>query len=116
MRKDQRITSKKPCLRGTIGEVVEAGRSFAADRRRHAKRVAKSGQGDPGDRPCARPVVEGRTCALELSLWLRRLRRLRFRLFPLVALRLVLPFPLGHALPGFGNLEQALTTLLGNSG
>jgi len=37
--------------RGTsFVQVVDAGRSLAADRRQHAKRVAKPGQGDRGDR------------------------------------------------------------------
>ncbi|HSI00566.1 MAG TPA: hypothetical protein VLA02_08195 [Reyranella sp.] len=37
--------------RGTsFAQVVDAGRSLAADRRQHAKRVAKPGQGDRGDR------------------------------------------------------------------
>jgi hypothetical protein len=38
--------------RGTsFAQVVDAGRSLAADRRQHAKRVAKPGEGDRGDRP-----------------------------------------------------------------
>jgi hypothetical protein len=38
--------------RGTLfKEVVDVGRSLAADRRQHSKRVAKPGQGDKGDRP-----------------------------------------------------------------
>ena len=37
--------------RGTsFAQVVDAGRSLAADRRQRAKRVAKPGQGDRGDR------------------------------------------------------------------
>ncbi len=36
--------------RGTsFKEVVDVGRSLAADRRQHSKRVAKPGQGDKGD-------------------------------------------------------------------
>jgi hypothetical protein len=37
--------------RGTFQEVVDVGRSLAADRRQKAKRIAKPGQGDKGDRP-----------------------------------------------------------------
>ena len=38
--------------RGTsFAQVVDAGRSLAADRRQHAKRIAKPGEGDRGDRP-----------------------------------------------------------------
>ena len=38
--------------RGTsFKEVVDVGRSLAADRRQKAKRIAKPGQGDKGDRP-----------------------------------------------------------------
>jgi hypothetical protein len=38
--------------RGTsFAQVVDVGRSLAADRRQHAKRAAKPGQGDRGDRP-----------------------------------------------------------------
>jgi hypothetical protein len=41
--------------RGTsFNQVVDTGRSLAADRRQHSKRVAKPGQGDKGDRPRAR--------------------------------------------------------------
>ncbi len=36
--------------RGRIKESVDVGRSLAADRRRHSKSTAKSGQGDKGDR------------------------------------------------------------------
>jgi hypothetical protein len=37
--------------RGTsFKEVVDVGRSLAADRRQHSKTVAKAGQGDKGDR------------------------------------------------------------------
>jgi hypothetical protein len=37
--------------RGTsFKEVVDVGRSLAADRRQKAKRIAKPGQGDKGDR------------------------------------------------------------------
>ncbi len=37
--------------RGTsFAQVVDVGRSLAADRRQHSKRVAKPGQGDRGDR------------------------------------------------------------------
>ena len=35
---------------GTFGETVDVGKSLAADRRTHAKTVAKPGQGDRGDR------------------------------------------------------------------
>jgi hypothetical protein len=42
VRRNERGTSFK--------EVVDAGRSLAADRRQKAKRVAKPGQGDKGDR------------------------------------------------------------------
>ena len=35
---------------GTFGEQVDVGKSLAADRRVHAKTVAKPGQGDRGDR------------------------------------------------------------------
>jgi hypothetical protein len=37
--------------KGRIKESDDVGRSLAADRRRKAKTVAKSGQGDKGDRP-----------------------------------------------------------------
>ena len=41
--------------RGTsFAEVVDVGRSLAADRRQHSKRKAKPGQGDRGDRQPAR--------------------------------------------------------------
>jgi hypothetical protein len=36
--------------KGRIKESVDVGRSLAADRRRHSKSTAKSGQGDKGDR------------------------------------------------------------------
>ena len=37
---------------GRFGDAqVDAGKSLAADRRQHSKSVAKSGQGDKGDRP-----------------------------------------------------------------
>ena len=35
---------------GRFSEVVDAGRSLAQDRKRHAKTEAKSGYGDRGDR------------------------------------------------------------------
>ena len=35
---------------GRFDEVDDVGRSLAQDCRRHAKKVAKSGQGDKGDR------------------------------------------------------------------
>ncbi len=35
---------------GRFKEVVDVGRSLAADRRQHAKTKVKSGQGDKGDR------------------------------------------------------------------
>jgi hypothetical protein len=35
---------------GRFNEVDDVGRSLAADRRKHAKRAAKPGQGDKGDR------------------------------------------------------------------
>lgn len=34
---------------GRFKEVVDVGRSLAADRRQHAKTVAKPGEGDRGD-------------------------------------------------------------------
>ena len=38
--------------RGTsFAQVVDVGRSLAADRRQHSTRVARPGQGDRGDRP-----------------------------------------------------------------
>jgi hypothetical protein len=43
VRRNERGTSFK--------EVVDVGRSLAADRRQKAKRIAKPGQGDKGDRP-----------------------------------------------------------------
>ena len=43
VRRNERGTSFK--------EVVDVGRSLSADRRQKAKRVAKPGQGDMGDRP-----------------------------------------------------------------
>jgi len=42
VRRNERGTSFK--------EVVDVGRSLAADRRQKAKRIAKPGQGDKGDR------------------------------------------------------------------
>ena len=39
---------------GRFDEVDDVGRSLAADRRQHAKTVAKPGQGDKGDRPRAK--------------------------------------------------------------
>ena len=36
--------------KGRFKEVVDVGRSLAADRRQHAKTKVKSGQGDRGDR------------------------------------------------------------------
>jgi hypothetical protein len=35
---------------GRFKEVVDVGRSLAQDRRKHAKTVAKPGEGDRGDR------------------------------------------------------------------
>ncbi|HEX8172292.1 MAG TPA: hypothetical protein VF824_17280 [Thermoanaerobaculia bacterium] len=35
---------------GRFSEVVDAGRSMAQDRKRHAKTASKSGYGDRGDR------------------------------------------------------------------
>ena len=41
--------------RGTsFAQVVDVGRSLAADRRQHSKRKAKPGEGDRGDRQPAR--------------------------------------------------------------
>jgi hypothetical protein len=36
--------------KGRFSEVVDAGRSMAQDRKRHAKTVSKPGYGDRGDR------------------------------------------------------------------
>jgi hypothetical protein len=36
--------------KGRFKDVVDVGRSLAADRRQHAKTKVKSGQGDRGDR------------------------------------------------------------------
>lgn len=36
--------------KGRFKDVVDVGRSLAADRRQHAKAVARKGQGDRGDR------------------------------------------------------------------
>jgi hypothetical protein len=36
--------------KGRFKEVVDVGRSLAADRRKHSKTPAKPGQGDRGDR------------------------------------------------------------------
>ena len=36
--------------KGRFDEVVDVGKSHAADQRQHAKTVAKKGQGDRGDR------------------------------------------------------------------
>lgn len=36
--------------KGRFSEVVDAGRSMAQDRKRHAKTESKSGYGDRGDR------------------------------------------------------------------
>lgn len=35
---------------GRFNEVVDVGKSLAADQRQHAKTVAKKGEGDRGDR------------------------------------------------------------------
>jgi hypothetical protein len=43
--------------RGRIKESDDVGRSLAKDRRRKAKRVAKSGQGDKGDRRLKRKAA-----------------------------------------------------------
>jgi len=40
--------------KGEFKEVVDVGRSLAADRRHKAKSVSKEGQGDKGDRPAAK--------------------------------------------------------------
>ncbi len=61
--KKRRSTSKRELLKsrnasffakrtakGRFKEMDERGRSLAADRRQHAKRAAKSGHGDQGDR------------------------------------------------------------------
>ncbi|MEI9902307.1 MAG: hypothetical protein WDN31_21990 [Hyphomicrobium sp.] len=40
--------------KGEFNEVVDVGRSLAADRRHKAKTVAGEGQGDKGDRPAAK--------------------------------------------------------------
>jgi hypothetical protein len=37
--------------KGEFNEVVDVGRSLAADRRHKSKTVSKEGQGDKGDRP-----------------------------------------------------------------
>jgi hypothetical protein len=37
--------------KGQFKEVVDVGKSLAADQRQHAKTAAKPGQGDKGDRP-----------------------------------------------------------------
>jgi hypothetical protein len=37
-------------MKGRFNESDDVGRSLSADRRRHAKTVSKSGQGDKGDR------------------------------------------------------------------
>lgn len=39
--------------KGLISEVVDVGRSSAADQRQHSNTVAKPGSGDKGDRPKA---------------------------------------------------------------
>jgi hypothetical protein len=44
-------------VRGRIKESDDVGRSLSQDRRRKAKTVAKSGQGDRGDRRVARKVT-----------------------------------------------------------
>ena len=36
--------------KGQFKEVVDVGKSLAADQRQHAKTVAKKGEGDKGDR------------------------------------------------------------------
>ena len=47
--------------RGRIKESNDVGRSLAQDRRRKAKTVAKSGQGDRGDRRVSRTKAKKRT-------------------------------------------------------
>ena len=39
---------------GRFKDVVDVGKSLAQDRRKHAKSVAKPGEGDKGDRPTAK--------------------------------------------------------------
>lgn len=43
--------------KGQFNEVDDVGRSLAADRRRKAKTVSKSGQGDKGDRAPAKKTA-----------------------------------------------------------
>ena len=45
---DKRYARRNP--KGQFKEMDEVGRSLAADRRKKAKRVAKRGEGDRGDR------------------------------------------------------------------
>jgi hypothetical protein len=45
---DKRYARRNP--KGQFKEIDDVGRSLTADRRTKAKRVAKSGQGDRGDR------------------------------------------------------------------
>lgn len=44
--------------KGEFKEVEDVGRSLAADRRRKAKKVAKPGQGDKGDRAPAKKTAK----------------------------------------------------------
>jgi hypothetical protein len=46
--KDKRFVRRDS--EGRFKEVVDVGKSLAADRRQHAKTKVKSGQGDKGDR------------------------------------------------------------------
>jgi hypothetical protein len=47
--------------KGRIKESEDVGRSLSQDRRRKAKKVAKSGQGDRGDRKVTRTKTKKRT-------------------------------------------------------
>jgi hypothetical protein len=47
--------------KGRIKESEDVGRSLSQDRRRKAKTVAKSGQGDRGDRKVTRTKTKKRT-------------------------------------------------------
>jgi hypothetical protein len=46
--------------KGEFNEVVDVGRSLAADRRSKSKTIAKSGQGDKGDRPAPKKAAKAK--------------------------------------------------------
>ena len=58
---DKRYIRRDP--QGRIKKEVDVGRSLAADRRSHSKKVVKSGQGDRGDQAPKRKTAAKRTAS-----------------------------------------------------